>query len=74
MCCIQKEFLPRKGALNISHKMPIEIKQLLIKSSIVQRTADESLDGYEERSALKEELLTECRHLIRDILREKEER
>lgn len=54
--------------------MPIEIKQLLIKSNIVQRTEDEHLDSEEERSALKEELLAECRHLIRDMMREKGER
>ena len=54
--------------------MPIEIKQLLIKSNIVQRTETESMDSEEERSALKEELLAECRHLIQDMMREKGER
>ncbi|SEM90511.1 DUF5908 family protein [Nitrosomonas marina] len=54
--------------------MPIEIKQLLIKSNIVQRTVDTSQDFDEERNALKEELMVECRHLIQDIMREREER
>ncbi|SES70787.1 hypothetical protein SAMN05216326_10294 [Nitrosomonas marina] len=54
--------------------MPIEIKQLLIKSNIVQRTVDEPQDIDEERSALKEELMAECRHLVQDIMREREER
>lgn len=54
--------------------MPIEIKQLLIKSNIVQRTGDENLDPDEERTALKQELLAECRHLILDMMREKGER
>lgn len=54
--------------------MTIEIKQLLIKSSIVQCTDSQYVDLQEERRALKEELLAECRHLIKDILREKEER
>ncbi|SEQ95675.1 hypothetical protein SAMN05421690_100467 [Nitrosomonas sp. Nm51] len=54
--------------------MPIEIKELLIKSNIVQRAVDEPQDVYEDRNALKQELLAECRHMIRDIMREKEER
>ncbi|SFK24518.1 hypothetical protein SAMN05216302_1002141 [Nitrosomonas aestuarii] len=54
--------------------MPIEIKQLLIKSNIVHYTEDEETDVHEARSAFKEELLTECRHLILEMLREKEER
>ncbi|MCP5244470.1 MAG: hypothetical protein H6937_00275 [Burkholderiales bacterium] len=54
--------------------MSIEIKQLLIKSNIVQRTEAENLDSEEERSVLKEELLAECRNLILDMMREKGER
>lgn len=54
--------------------MPIEIKQLLIRSNIVQRTEDEHVDPEEERNAFKQELLAECRHLILDMMREKGER
>ena len=54
--------------------MPIEIKQLLIKSNIIQKVEDDSQGLEEERAALKEELLTECRQLIQDMLREKGER
>ncbi|HQV88618.1 MAG: DUF5908 family protein [Nitrosomonas sp.] len=54
--------------------MAIEIKQLLIKSNIVQRTGREDSDASEEYRVLKEEVLAECQRLIVDILRDKEER
>lgn len=54
--------------------MAIEIKQLLIKSSIVQRTEQEDLDLTEEHRLLKEEVLAECRRMIADLLQEKGER
>lgn len=54
--------------------MSIEIKQLMIKSNIVQRSGNEEVDVSEEQSTLKEALLTECRHLIMEIMREKGER
>ncbi|QOJ22620.1 MAG: hypothetical protein HRU78_02320 [Gammaproteobacteria bacterium] len=54
--------------------MSIEIKQLLIKSNIVQRVADEELDVSEEHRLLKEEVLAECRRMIADLLQEKGER
>ncbi len=54
--------------------MSIEIKQLLIKSNIVQRTEREGTDTSEEQHVIKEELLAECRRLVLDIMREKEER
>jgi hypothetical protein len=52
--------------------MSIEIKQLLIKSNIVQKNDDEgkSLDY----SALTEGVLEQCRRLILEILSEKGER
>lgn len=57
------------------HKhMPIEIKQLLIKSNIVQRVTQNTQAREEDLSALKEELAAECRSLIQDMLREREER
>ncbi len=62
--------------------MSIEIKQLLIKSNIVQRAATATTDSIiasesetsEEQEAVKEQLLVECRRMILDIMREKEER
>ncbi|MBS0483978.1 MAG: hypothetical protein JSS06_01980 [Proteobacteria bacterium] len=54
--------------------MAIEIKQLLIKSNIVQRTGHEDLDLTEEHRLLKEEVLAECRRMIADLLRERGER
>ena len=54
--------------------MPIEIKQLLIKSTIVQRVVEGAQDREEDHSVLKEELAAECRSLIQDMLREREER
>ena len=54
--------------------MAIEIKQLLVKSSIVQRTGQEDLDLTEEHRLLKEEVLAECRRMIADLLQEKGER
>jgi hypothetical protein len=56
--------------------MAIEIKQLLIKSNIVQRTGDEDHESSlsEEQRLLKEETLVECRRMIIEILQEKGER
>ncbi len=55
--------------------MSIEIKQLLIKSNIIQRTQSEGTDDSSEgQDIVKEELLAECRRLVLDIMREKEER
>jgi len=54
--------------------MSIEIKQLLIKSNIVNKAECEEVDSLEDRHALKEEMLAECRELIHDILRESGER
>jgi len=55
--------------------MSIEIKQLLIKSNIVQRAECGTDESSAEQNAAKEEiLLEECRRMILDIMREKEER
>jgi hypothetical protein len=56
--------------------MSIEIKQLHIKSNVVQRAAkgeDEARSSVDAES-LKEELLAECKDLILDVLREQRER
>lgn len=55
--------------------MAIEIKQLLIKSNVVD---DESPDAYKYQHAesdnLKYEVLEECRRLIREMLSDKGQR
>ena len=60
--------------MRVNSAMSIEIKQLLIKSNIVNKAECEEVDMLEDRHALKEEVLAECRRLIHDILRESEER
>jgi len=57
--------------------MSIEIKQLQIKSSVVQRCADgsgEDGDASEQTQSMKEEILAECKSLILDVLSELQER
>ncbi len=56
--------------------MSIEIKQLHIKSNVVQRADEGKIDAEpsEQMEALKEELLAECKDLIRDTLRDLRER
>ena len=59
--------------------MSIEIRQLLIKSNVVQKQGEER-DGNAESApdegteGLKEDILAECRRLILDILSERGER
>lgn len=55
--------------------MPIEIKQMVIKSSVVQARAGEvDADGDALPEAQKKALLDECRRLIQEALREAKER
>ncbi|MFZ6765838.1 DUF5908 family protein [Undibacterium sp. Di26W] len=54
--------------------MSIEIKQLLIKSTIVQREARETEINLQEKQVLKDEILVECKQLIASLLRERGER
>lgn len=54
--------------------MSIEIKQLLIKSNIIQRTKQEDSELPEEYRELKEDILSECRRMIHDSLQRMEDR
>jgi hypothetical protein len=54
--------------------MSIEIRELVIKSTIVDRPADNAEPSAELSPALREELLRECRQLIGTLLRERGER
>ncbi|HEY8023231.1 MAG TPA: DUF5908 family protein [Burkholderiaceae bacterium] len=54
--------------------MSIEIKQLLVKSNIVQKCEDEGDDKAAEQAALTKSLLEQCRSLILEIMNENRER
>ena len=62
--------------------MPIDIQNLHIKSSVVQRACDDGAapaDGLapadDERDAeLRQQILAECKRLIRDALYQRQER
>lgn len=62
--------------------MPIDIQNLHIKSSVVQRAGDDDAapaDGIapadDERDAeLRQQILAECKRLIRDALYQRQER
>lgn len=55
--------------------MAIEIKQLLIKSSVVDDVYQEDNSGAEvSAEAIKYEVLEECRRLIQEMLQDKGQR
>lgn len=63
--------------------MPIDIQNLHIKSSVVQRAEDDapaapaaSAPAGDEQAAarLREQILAECKRLIRDALNQRQER
>ena len=54
--------------------MSIEIKELIIKTTIVNRPIDKDDETYLDRKVIKEEILSECRQLLQTILRERRER
>jgi hypothetical protein len=54
--------------------MSIEIRELVIKSTIVDRPADSGEPAAPVISALRESLLRECRQLVLSMLRERGER
>lgn len=56
--------------------MTIEVKQLLIKSSVVDDCCDkeQSDDFHEQIEDVKTDILIECRRLITEMLREQQER
>jgi hypothetical protein len=56
--------------------MPIEIRQMLIKSQVVQRAADgsEAAQPFEPRQQGERDWRAECRRLIREVLDERKER
>jgi hypothetical protein len=55
--------------------MAIEIKQLLIKSNVVDEDDDERVEDREAANAnIKHEVLSECRRLIVEMLSDKGQR
>jgi hypothetical protein len=54
--------------------MSIEIRELVIKSTIVDRPAEASEEAAPLSPALREALLRECRQLVISLLRERGER
>jgi hypothetical protein len=54
--------------------MAIEIKQLVIKSHIIQSDEDEAAVSFSEKEKMMKEMLAECRQLVLSLLREHGER
>jgi len=54
--------------------MSIEIKQLLVRSNIVQKRDEGSGDMAAEQAALAKKLLEQCRSLILEMMNENRER
>jgi hypothetical protein len=54
--------------------MAIEIKELIIKTTIINRPVDKDDDGEFDKQLMKEEILSECRKLVQNLLRERRER
>lgn len=55
--------------------MAIEIKQLLIKSNVVDEDDDERVEDREAaNTTIKHEVLSECRRLIMEMLSDKGQR
>ncbi len=54
--------------------MSIEIKQLLVKSNVVQKCDDENTDKATEQAAMTKSLLEQCRALILEIMDDNRDR
>ena len=56
--------------------MPIEVRQMVIKSTVLQGADGKGNAGHSGAplEGLKEEILSECRRMILEILREERER
>jgi hypothetical protein len=55
--------------------MTIEVKQLLIKSTVTQRAGDEEQGSAQgDLDELKAELLAECRQMVLELLQRRKER
>jgi len=54
--------------------MAIEIRELVIKTTIVERNSQHERAGQAAAPELKEEILSACRQLVLNLLRERRER
>jgi hypothetical protein len=54
--------------------MAIEIKELIIKTTIVQRAIDKDDSCNLDKETIKDEILAECKQLLQALLHERRER
>ncbi len=54
--------------------MAIEIKELIIKTSIVNRPVSHEGETVLDQEAIKEEILAQCKQMVQTMLRERRER
>lgn len=54
--------------------MAIEIKELIIKTNIVNRPANSDGELTLDKDAMKEEILAQCKQMMQAMLRERRER
>jgi hypothetical protein len=68
---------PEPANERVSPFMTIEIRQMRVTSTVMQRTESEPTDPYlseDRQETLKTEILESCRQLVVDMLRERQER
>ena len=54
--------------------MTVEVRQLIVKSNVLQRHEADGLDGAQLHEETRKAILEECRRLILDTLQEMKER
>lgn len=54
--------------------MAVEVRQMVVKSNVVQRHASQDLDSVENHEDTREAILEECRRLIAESLQQIKER
>lgn len=56
--------------------MTIEVRQMMIKSTVLQKVGEESTgdNSVQNVEAMREDILTECKELVLKLLREQQER
>ncbi len=54
--------------------MPIEVRQLVINSNVLQKSCAQDDSNGGGSKELKEEILEECKQLVLEMLREEKER
>ena len=54
--------------------MTVEVRQLIVKSNVLQRQEADGLDGVQTHEETKKAILEECKRMILDALQEMKER